>query len=74
MSEKERRGVELLRRTYPRVVFLDIAPDIGEFSYVNRYSARSLVLRGYRSALRTLTEAKERGVFDEVNGSDAALN
>jgi NTE family protein len=56
------------------VVFLDIAPDIGEFSYVNRYSARSLVLRGYRSALRTLTEAKERGVFDEVNGSDAALN
>jgi NTE family protein len=74
MSEKERRGVELLRRTYPRVAFLDIAPDIGEFSYANRYNARSLVLRGYRSALRTLTEAKERGVFDEVNGSDAALN
>lgn len=74
MSEKERRGVELTSRNNPRVVFLDIAPDIGEFSYVNRWSARSLVLRGYRTALRTLTEAKERGVFDEVTGSDASLN
>jgi NTE family protein len=56
------------------VVFLDIAPDIGAFSYLNRFNARSLVLRGYRTALRSLTEAKERGVFDDMTSSDPALN
>jgi NTE family protein len=74
MSEKERRGVELLSRTYPKVVFLDIAPDIGSFGYLNRWASRSLVLRGYRTALRTLTEAKERGVFQDVLAPNARLN
>ncbi len=74
MSEKERRGVELLSRTYPRVVFLDVSPDIGAFGYWNRFNARSLVLRGYRTALRIITEAKERGVFNAVLSKDAALN
>jgi len=32
------------------------------------------VLRGYRSALRILTEAKERGVFNSVLSKDASLN
>ena len=74
LSEKERRGVELLSKTYPRVVFLDISPDIGEFGYFNRYDARSLILRGYRTALRVLTEAKEQGVFNTVLAPDASLN
>lgn len=74
LAEKERRGVELLARTYPRVVFLDIAPDIGSFGYFNRWNARSLVLRGYRTALRTLTEAKERGVFNSVLSKETSLN
>jgi NTE family protein len=74
MSEKEKRGVELLSRTYPQVVFIDIAPDIGEFSYLNRFNSRSLVLRGYRSALRALTDAKERGVFNSVLSPNVALN
>lgn len=74
LSEKERRGVELLSRTYPKVVFLDIAPDIGSFGYTSRYASRSLVLRGYRTALRALTEAKERGVFDQLLSPDAQLN
>ncbi|MBL8743890.1 MAG: patatin-like phospholipase family protein [Myxococcales bacterium] len=74
LAEKERRGVELLARTYPRVVFLDIAPDIGSFGYLNRWNARSLVLRGYRTALRTLTEAKERGVFNSVLSKETSLN
>ncbi|MFO0551995.1 MAG: patatin-like phospholipase family protein [Polyangiaceae bacterium] len=74
LAEKERRGVELLARTYPRVVFIDIAPDIGEFSYLSRFNARSLVLRGYRTALRELTEAKERGVFNTILSSNASLN
>src|SRR5205823_45171 len=59
LSEKERRGVELLTKLYPKVVFIDIAPDIGAYSYLNRFAARPLVLRGYRTALRALTEAKE---------------
>ena len=74
LAEKERRGVELLSKIYPRVVFIDIAPDIGAFSYLNRFAARPLVLRGYRTALRALTEAKEQGVFDAVLAPNASLN
>ena len=65
LTEKERRGVELLSRMYPRVTFLDIAPDIGMFSYLNRYAARSLVLRGYRTALRVLADSKRKGLFED---------
>lgn len=74
LMEKEKRGVDLLSRTYPKVVFLDIAPEIGSFGYLNRYASRSLVLRGYRTALRALTEAKERGVFSNVLAPDTRLN
>jgi len=74
LSEKEKRGVEYLTKIHPRVVFLDIAPDIGEFSYVNRFAARSLVLRGYRTALRTLTDHKERGVFETLLGAQSRPN
>jgi NTE family protein len=74
MSEKEKRGVELLSRQYPKVAFLDIAPDIGAFGYLDRWSSRSLVLRGYRTALRTLTEAKERGLFQDLLTPNASLN
>jgi NTE family protein len=64
LTEKERRGVDLYSHVHPRVTFIDIAPDIGRFGYLNRFAARSLVLRGYRAALRALVVAKERGVFD----------
>jgi NTE family protein len=64
LTEKEKRGVDLLSRMYPRTTFIDIAPDIGMFGYLNRFAARSLVMRGYRAALRTLAEAKESGIFD----------
>jgi NTE family protein len=74
LSEKERRGVELLSRLHPKVAFIDIAPDIGNLGYFNRFAARSLILRGYRTALRALTEAKERGVFDALAAPDVALN
>jgi NTE family protein len=73
LSEKERRGIELLTRTHPNVTFIEIAPDIGDIGYLNRFAARPLVLRGYRAALRVLAEAKERGVFDE-DASDVTLN
>jgi NTE family protein len=74
LTEKERRGVELLSRVYPSVTFLDIAPDIGHFGYLNRFAARPLVLRGYRTALRILADAKERGVFFGGTSSGLALN
>ncbi len=74
LSEKERRGVDLLSKLYPSVTFLDIAPDIGHFGYLNRFAARPLVLRGYRTALRALAEAKERGVFGGAGGPDIRLN
>jgi len=66
LSEKERQGVELAGRIHPRVVFLDVAPEIGAASYLNRYAVRSLVLRGYRKALRILASAKEQGVFERA--------
>lgn len=64
LSEKERRGLDLYARTYPRVTFVNVSPDIGRYGYLNRFNARALVLRGYREALRELAAAKDRGVFD----------
>ena len=66
LSDKERRGVELLAHAYPGVTFLDIAPDIGSVGYLNGLAARPLVLRGYRTALRVLANAKERGALRRV--------
>lgn len=64
LTEKERRGIDLYTHVHPRCTFIDIAPDIGRFGYLNRFAARSLVLRGYRAALQTLAAAKERGLFE----------
>lgn len=66
LAEKERRGVELGKKLFPNVVFLDIAPDIGGFGYLNRFAARPLVMRGYKTALRVLAAAKEDGVFNDA--------
>lgn len=66
LTEKERRGVEVLEHHYPEVTFIDIAPDLGPYGYFNRYAARPLVLRGYGTALRALASAKESRVFDRV--------
>jgi NTE family protein len=74
LTEKERRGVELLSKIYPSVTFLDIAPDIGHYGYLNRFAARPLILRGYRTALRILADAKERGVFVGASSPDVRLN
>lgn len=73
LTEKERRGIDLYAHTHPRCTFIDVAPDIGRFGYLNRFAARSLVLRGYRAALQTLAAAKERGVF-EVTRLGARMN
>jgi NTE family protein len=74
LTEKERRGVDFYSRVNPRATFIDIAPDIGRFGYLNRFAARSLVMRGYRAALRALALAKERGVFDPPNVIAGRMN
>lgn len=74
LTEKERRGVDLYSREYPHTRFIDIAPDIGMFGYLNRFTARSLMMRGYRSALRALAEAKEQGRLDPPFARASTLN
>jgi NTE family protein len=64
LSEKEKRGMDLLGRTHPHVTMLNVSADLGEFSFIRRGNARQLLTRGYREALRVLTAAKQRGVFD----------
>ena len=74
LTDKQRRDVELLSKLHPNVTFIDVAPDIGGFSDLNRFSARPLILRGYRTGLRVLAKAKERGVFEDRMLSRGTLN
>ena len=63
LTEKERSGVELLSKRYPHVKFIDIAPDLGSYGYLNHFAARPMIMRGYGTALRALAAAKEQHVF-----------
>lgn len=64
LSEKEKRGIDLIHRLYPHVTVLNVSADLGRFSFTSRRNARLLVSRGYREALRVLASAKRRGIFD----------
>ncbi len=64
LSEKERRGIDLIHRLYPHVTLLNVSADLGKLSFLNRANARQLLTRGYREALRVLAGAKQRGLFD----------
>lgn len=64
LSEKEKRGIDLIHRQYPHVTILNVSADLGQFSFVRRGNARQLLTRGYREALRVLAAAKQRGIFD----------
>jgi NTE family protein len=64
LSEKERRGIELIHRLYPHVTLLNVSADLGRFSFIDRGNARQLLTRGYREALKILAAAKQRGTFD----------
>jgi NTE family protein len=64
LSEKEKRGIDLIHRVYPHVTVLNVSADLGSFSFTSRLEARKLLTRGYREALRVLAAAKQRGVFD----------
>ncbi len=66
LTEKERRGRELLAKRYPHVTLIDIAPDLGSYGYLNRLSARPVIMKGYGAGLRALAAAKENRVFDRL--------
>ncbi len=64
LSEKEKRGIDLLHRLYPHLTILNVSADLGRFSFFSRRHARQLLQRGYREALKVLATAKQRGVFE----------
>jgi len=64
LSEKEKRGIDLLNRLYPHVTVLNVSADLGRYSFTSTTNVRKLLTRGYREALRVLAAAKRRGVFD----------
>lgn len=63
LSEKEKRGIDLIHRLYPHVTVLNVSADLGRYSFTTRRAARKLLTRGYREALRVLAAAKQRGTF-----------
>jgi NTE family protein len=64
LSEKEKRGIDLIHRLYPHITILNVSADLGRFSFLDRGNARQLLQRGYREALKVLAAAKQRGVFE----------
>jgi len=64
LSEKEKRGIDLIHQLYPHVTVLMVSPDLGRFSFTSRRNGRRLLTRGYREGLRVLAAAKRRGVFE----------
>ena len=64
LSEKEKRGIDLIHRLYPHLTILNVSADLGVFSFIDRRNARQLLTRGYREALKVLAAAKQRGVFE----------
>lgn len=64
LSEKERRGIDLVHQLHPHVQVLNVSPDLGRFRFTSLREGRRLVRRGYREGLRVLASAKRRGVFD----------
>jgi NTE family protein len=67
LSEKEKRGIDLIHRTYPHVTLLNVSADLGKVSFVRRKNARQLLTRGYREALKVLAAAKQRGIFEHAS-------
>jgi NTE family protein len=64
LSEKEKRGIDLIHRLYPHLTILNVSADLGRYSFLDRSDARQLLTRGYREGLKVLAAAKQRGVFD----------
>jgi NTE family protein len=66
LSHRERMGLQLHSLSHPNTVVVDVSPDLGDFGYFDRFAARALVRRGYRTALLRLREAIAKGIFGAV--------
>ncbi len=64
LSEKEKRGIDLIHRLYPHVQVLNVSAELGRYSFTSPLGVRPMLTRSYREALRILAAAKRRGVFD----------
>lgn len=64
LSEKEKRGLDLIHKQYPHVTLLNVSADLGNFPFLSRTEGKALLGRGYREALRVLSAARLQGVFD----------
>ena len=64
LSEKEKRGIDLIHRLYPHVQVLNVSADLVGYSFTSPLSVRPVLTRSYRDALRILAAAKRRGVFE----------
>ncbi len=64
LSEKEKRGIDLINRLYPHIHVINVSPDIGRVPFFQRRYARTILTRSYREALKVLAKAKRRGIFD----------
>ena len=64
LSEKEKRGIDLVHQLHPHLTVLNVSADLGRFPFTDRRHARQLMTRGYREALRILAAAKQRQVFE----------
>ncbi|QQR91973.1 MAG: patatin-like phospholipase family protein [Myxococcales bacterium] len=63
LSEKEKRGLDLIHQQYPHVRILNVSADLGKFPFLSRRNGKTLLGRGYREALRILSAAASDGVF-----------
>lgn len=66
LSEKEKRGIDLMHRMHPNVKILNVSADIGHASFFNPRGAYGLISQGYRESLMVLAHAKEAGTFDPI--------
>ncbi|MCB9707267.1 MAG: patatin-like phospholipase family protein [Myxococcales bacterium] len=64
LSEKEKRGLDLIHKQYPHVTLLNVSADLGKFPFLSRTEGKALLGRGYREAVRVLSAAKLQGVFE----------
>ena len=48
LSEKEKRGIDLIHRLYPHVTVLNVSADLGRFSFTSRADTRRPGSRGSR--------------------------
>lgn len=64
LSEKEKRGIDLLYRLYPHVTILNVSADLGQFPFTGLAHVNQIISHGYREAVRVLIRAKNEGVFD----------